>query len=105
MTEEARQGRQRRRLTATVTDLDVGRQRALLVGLVTKSESVTDGESSLVELARLTETAGSEPVHEVLVRRDSPDAALFLGKGKVAEIASDVALSRMFALAGLFSVI
>jgi len=91
MTEEARQGRQRRRLTATVTDLDVGRQRALLVGLVTKSESVTDGESSLVELARLTETAGSEPVHEVLVRRDSPDAALFLGKGKVAEIASDVA--------------
>jgi GTP-binding protein HflX len=91
MTEEARQGRQRRRLTATVTDLEVGRQRALLVGLVTKSESVTDGEASLVELARLTETAGSEPVHEVLVRRDSPDAALFLGKGKAAEIASDVA--------------
>jgi len=91
MTEEPRQGRQRRRLTATVTDLEVGRQRALLVGLVTKRESVRGGELSLVELARLTDTAGSEPVHEVLVRRESPDAALFLGKGKVAEIASDVA--------------
>ncbi len=91
VTEESRQGRQRRRLTATVTDLEVGRQRALLVGLVTKRDSIRVGESSLVELARLTETAGSEPVHEILVRRDSPDAALFIGKGKAAEIATDVA--------------
>ena len=91
MTEEPRKGRQRRRLTATVTDLDVGRQRALLVGVVTKRDSVADGEASLEELARLTDTAGSEPVDEVLVRRDSPDPALFIGKGKANEIAGDVA--------------
>lgn len=91
MTQEPRQGRQRRRLTATVTDLEVGRQKALLVGVVLKRGSVADGEASLEELARLTDTAGSEPVHSVLVRRDSPDAALFIGKGKANEIASDVA--------------
>ncbi|MCP3976588.1 MAG: GTPase HflX [bacterium] len=91
MTQEPRQGRQRRRLTATVTDLEVDRQKALLVGVVTKRDSVADGEASLDELARLTDTAGSEPVHSMLVRRDAPDAALYVGKGKANEIASDVA--------------
>jgi GTP-binding protein HflX len=91
MTQEPRQGRQRRRLTATVTDLEVGRQRALLVGVVTKRDTVRDGEASLLELARLTDTAGSDPVHEFLVRRDAPDAALYVGKGKAGEIAADVA--------------
>ncbi len=91
MTQEPRQGRQRRRLTATVTDLEVERQKALLVGVVTKRDTVESGEASLLELERLTDTAGSEPVHSVLVRRDSPDPALFIGKGKASEIASDVA--------------
>ena len=86
-----RQGRQRRRLTATVTDLEVDRQKALLVGVVTKADSVADGESSLLELERLTDTAGSDPVHSVLVRRDTLDAKYYIGKGKVSEIASDVA--------------
>ena len=91
MTQDPRQGRQRRRLTATVTDLEVDRQKALLVGVVTKRGSVADGEASLLELERLTDTAGSEPVHTVLVRRDSPDPAMYVGKGKASEIASDVA--------------
>jgi len=91
MTQEPRQGRQRRRLTATVTDLEVDRQKALLVGVVTKRGSVADGDASLLELERLTDTAGSEPVHSVLVRRDSPDPAMYVGKGKASEIASDVA--------------
>ena len=91
MTDEQRKGRQRRRLTATVTDLEVAKQKALLVGVVTKRGSVADGEASLIELERLTDTAGSQPVHSVLVRRDSPDPAMFIGKGKANEIAGDVA--------------
>ncbi|NND01878.1 MAG: GTPase HflX, partial [Acidimicrobiia bacterium] len=43
------------------------------------------------ELERLTDTAGSEPVYSVLVKRDTPDAAMYIGKGKATEIAGDVA--------------
>ncbi len=78
--------RQRQRLTATVTDLDVERQRALLVGLIRSSNDRRRGESSLAELARLTDTAGSDPVTTHLVRRDRPDPATFLGKGKLREL-------------------
>ncbi len=91
MTQEPRSGRQRRRLTATVTDLEVKRQKALLVGVATKRDSVEQAEASLVELERLTDTAGSEPVYSILVRRDAPDAAMYIGKGKATEIAGDVA--------------
>jgi len=90
MAEEPRQGRQGRRLTATVTDLEVRRQRALLVGVVIRPGTMTEGEASLDELERLTDTAGSDPVHSILVKRDAPDSALFVGKGKAADIAADV---------------
>ena len=52
---------------------------------------VHEAEASLAELARLTDTAGSEPVGEVLVRRDKPDAATFIGSGKAAELTSETA--------------
>jgi GTP-binding protein HflX len=81
--------RQRQRLTATTTDLEVDRQRAMLVGLVRSRNDVARGESSLHELALLTDTAGSEPVESVLVRRERPDAATFLGKGKLAELVAE----------------
>ena len=82
-------GRQRQRLTATTTDLDVERQRAMLIGLVRSRNDVARGESSLAELALLTDTAGSEPVGSVLVRRERPDAATFLGKGKLRELVAE----------------
>jgi GTP-binding protein HflX len=78
--------RQRQRLTATVTDLDVDRQRALLVGLVRSRNDRARGTASLEELALLTETAGSDPVESVLVRRERPVAATFIGKGKLQEL-------------------
>jgi len=58
---------------------------------MTKRDSTAEAEASLLELERLTDTAGSEPVHSVLVKRDSPDPAMFIGKGKAAELAGDVA--------------
>lgn len=64
-----RASRNRRRLTATVTDLTVRRQRALLVSLAADGRSTADAELSLLELARLTDTAGSDPVEQVVQQR------------------------------------
>ncbi len=80
-------GRQRRRLTATVTDLGVVRQRAYLLGVQVPGMSVDTTERSLTELALLTDTAGSDPVGSELVRRLEIDPATFIGSGKAAELA------------------
>jgi GTP-binding protein HflX len=82
----AREGRQRRRLTATEVDLGVVRQRALLVGTGAGARSVEDAEASLDELALLADTAGAESVERVLQRRDTPDPATYIGKGKAEEL-------------------
>lgn len=82
------QARGRRRLTATVTDLEVARQKAFLVGVQFPGMDIGDSERSLEELARLTDTAGSDPVDVELVRRKEPDPATFIGSGKAAELAS-----------------
>jgi GTPase len=79
--------RQRRRLTATVTDLGVVRQRALLVGVVTPGADLLEAERSLEELALLTDTAGSDTVASELVRRDRLDPAYLIGSGKADELA------------------
>ena len=90
MTEEPRTGRQRRRLTATITDLEVVRQRAYLVSVAHSPGDVPESEASLAELALLTDTAGSEPVDTALVRRAVPDPGLFIGRGKAADLAAEV---------------
>ena len=79
-------GRGRRRLTATEVDLEVLRQRALLVGTGVGSHGLEDAERSLAELALLTDTAGADPLETVLQRRDRPDSATYVGKGKVDEL-------------------
>jgi GTP-binding protein HflX len=81
-----RQGRGRRRLTATEVDLEVLRQRALLVGTGVGSRSLRDAEASLEELALLADTAGADPVESVLQRRDRPDPATYVGPGKAEEL-------------------
>ena len=86
MTQE-HQSRGRRRLTATVTDLDVAIQRAFLVGVLLPGMSPSDEERSLDELALLTDTAGSDPVDQEMVKRDRIDAATFIGSGKAQELA------------------
>ncbi len=80
-------GRSERRLTATVTDLSVVRQRAFLVG------SIFDGdpERSLDELARLTDTAGSDPVGRAIPRTRQPNPATLIGSGRASELARETA--------------
>ena len=85
--QEPRGGRQRRRLTATVTDLQVARQRALLIGVVVGGARVDEAERSLAELSLLVDTAGADPVDSEMVKRGSLDPALYIGKGKAAELA------------------
>ena len=80
-------GRDRQRLTASVTDVTVERQRALLVGVADDRRSMMEAELSMDELVRLTDTAGSDAVEQVIQRRDHPDPATYIGKGKAKELA------------------
>lgn len=78
--------RGRRRLTATEVDLGVTQQTAILVGTGFGMRTTEEAEASLEELALLADTAGAEPVAMELQRRDTPDPALYVGKGKAQEI-------------------
>jgi GTP-binding protein HflX len=82
-------GRQRRRLTATQTDLGVVRQRAYLVGVVHDGVGRHEAEISLQELALLTESAGSDPEGEILLHRDHIEPATFIGTGQAARIQAE----------------
>jgi len=81
------QARGRRRLTATVTDLGVVRQKAFLIGVQLPDIPPDEAERSLDELTLLTDTAGSDPIDAELVRRSRPDPATFIGKGRAQELA------------------
>jgi GTP-binding protein HflX len=78
--------RRRRRLTATITDLQVAIQRAFLVGVFLPEMSSQEAVRSLDELTLLTDTAGSEPVDQELVRRTRIDPATYIGSGKAEEL-------------------
>ncbi len=78
--------RSRRRLTATVTDLEVRVQRAFLVGVELPGMATIDAERSLEELALLTDTSGSDPIDMELVKRQSIDPATYIGSGKADEL-------------------
>jgi len=86
MTQE-HQSRRRRRLTATITDLEVAVQRAFLIGVQLPGMRGEETERSLDELTLLTDTAGSDPVDRELVRRRTIDAGTFIGSGKADELA------------------
>jgi GTP-binding protein HflX len=62
------------------------RERIILVGVATDGAEVEAVEASLDELAELVDTAGADAVDRVVQRRDRPDPATFVGKGKAHEI-------------------
>jgi GTP-binding protein HflX len=75
-------------LTASVTDLGVGRQRAIIVALADDHRTPAEVQASLDEIERLTDTAGSDVVERAVQRRPHPDPATYLGKGKAEELAA-----------------
>ena len=62
-------------------------ERAALVGLVSGRGRRLDAERSLEELAGLADAAGARVVLRVLQERPKPDAATFLGSGKLKHLA------------------
>ena len=66
-------------------------ERVVLVGVWTEG-GIADAENSITELAQLAETAGSQVLEGLIQRRSRPDAATFIGRGKVDEL-RDVVLS------------
>jgi GTPase len=60
-------------------------ERVVLVGVWTTG-TLAEAENSLVELARLAETAGSLVLDALIQRRDRPDPATYIGSGKAKEL-------------------
>ncbi len=63
------------------------RERIVLVGVVLPGTTGEEVEANLDELALLVDTAGADVVARVVQRRDRPDPATFVGRGKAAELA------------------
>jgi GTP-binding protein HflX len=64
----------------------------VLVGVWTTG-TLAEAENSLVELARLAETAGSQVLAGLIQRRDRPDPATYIGSGKAKEL-RDIVLAE-----------
>lgn len=62
------------------------RERIVLVGVTTNGRTEAETDASLDELALLVDTAGADALDRIVQKRDRPDPATFVGKGKVQEI-------------------
>ena len=62
------------------------RERIILVGVTIPPATSSETDEHLDELALLVDTAGADVVGRVLQRRERPDPATFVGKGKVEEL-------------------
>ncbi len=60
-------------------------ERVVLVGVWTAG-SLDEAENSLIELARLAETAGSQVLDGLIQRRGKPDPATYIGSGKAKQL-------------------
>ncbi|QHN30720.1 GTPase HflX [Gordonia amarae] len=60
-------------------------ERVVLVGVWTEG-TAAQAKASMVELAALAETAGSQVLDGLIQRRSTPDAATYIGSGKVDEL-------------------
>jgi GTPase len=68
-------------------------ERVVLVGVWTQGATLEDAENSMAELALLAETAGSQVLDALYQRRDTPDPATYIGRGKVEGLAEIVRAS------------
>src|SRR3989337_2814564 len=67
------------------------RERAILVGAVFGSDDPEEADWSLDELEALADTAGADALDRAMQRRDHPDPATYIGKGKVVEVVEPAA--------------
>jgi GTP-binding protein HflX len=78
--------RSRDRIRVTESPLSAGWRPAVLEPAVLAGVDRHGDETVLDELAALADTAGAEVVGRLVQRRDEPDPATFLGKGKLSEL-------------------
>ncbi len=70
------------------SSLQVTSERAVLVGMEWgRNDSLWTVEDSLEELKQLADTAGATVIKKFIQRRQKPDPAFYIGKGKVQELA------------------
>ena len=62
------------------------RERIVLVAVTLSDRTDDETQESLDELAQLIDTAGADEVARITQRRDSPDSAYYIGKGKAEEL-------------------
>jgi len=65
------------------------REKIVLVGVSLPSGSPEATEAALDELTALVDTAGADAVSRVVQRREAPDPATFIGKGKATEVRTE----------------
>lgn len=71
----------------TMSETAAQEERAILAGIEPiRQKQAWSSEESMAELERLADTAGAVVVGRFIQRKEKPDPALFLGKGKVEEI-------------------
>jgi GTP-binding protein HflX len=70
-------------------------ERCLLAGIVRHNQTRWEVEEHLEELKALAYTAGAEVADTIIQVRYSPDAAYFIGKGKIEEIAMYVEMNSI----------
>src|SRR5687767_13417588 len=61
-------------------------QNVIAVGLILPTLPKTVAEEHLEELTKLVESAGASVVTRVFAKRNAPDAATYIGKGKAEEV-------------------
>ncbi|MGB3694477.1 MAG: GTPase HflX [Spirulinaceae cyanobacterium] len=74
-------------------DVDVDKERVVLVGLMTEKLSLPQFERGLEELVRLVDTAGGEVLETIKQKRSRPHPQTVIGSGKVQEIALTAQIS------------
>jgi GTP-binding protein HflX len=62
------------------------RERIVLVGVTLGGHTDEETEDGLDELSLLIDTAGADEAARLTQRRDAPDPAFYIGKGKVDEL-------------------
>jgi len=62
------------------------RERIILVAVTLPDRTDDETQESLDELAQLIDTAGADEVARITQRRDAPDSAYYIGKGKAEEL-------------------
>lgn len=69
---------------------ETGKEKCILVGVITRFNSKSEVDESLEELSLLADTAGAEVIYKITQERVKPEPSTFIGKGKVVELSRKV---------------